>query len=148
MGLFTRRFERNHAQAHRPDHCIFTLDGAGVRYTGDSIGLKPTTLRLSERKIAVIGANGSGKTTLLQVLDGAVKPTVGTVLIDDGERRLNPASRQDQRQITQLVGRVRREELPESYLRAASIREALGARLKRHHVPEAQGNALVGRLLA
>lgn len=44
--------------------------------------LDDVTLRLSERRIAVIGANGSGKSTLLRLLNGLVLPTSGRVLVD------------------------------------------------------------------
>jgi biotin transport system ATP-binding protein len=44
--------------------------------------LEPTTLALSERRIALIGANGSGKSTLLRLLNGLVHPTTGRVELD------------------------------------------------------------------
>lgn len=44
--------------------------------------LEPTTLELSERRIALIGANGSGKSTLLRLLNGLVQPTTGRVELD------------------------------------------------------------------
>lgn len=37
------------------------------------------SLRLSERRICIIGANGSGKSTLLRLLNGLRLPTKGTV---------------------------------------------------------------------
>ncbi|ROS30396.1 energy-coupling factor ABC transporter ATP-binding protein [Cellulomonas sp. PhB150] len=44
--------------------------------------LGPVTLRLAERRIAVIGANGSGKSTLARLLNGLVLPASGTVRVD------------------------------------------------------------------
>ena len=44
--------------------------------------LGPVTLRLTERRIAVIGANGSGKSTLARLLNGLVLPASGTVRVD------------------------------------------------------------------
>ncbi len=44
--------------------------------------LGPVTLRLGERRIAVVGANGSGKSTLARVVGGLVRPSSGTARVD------------------------------------------------------------------
>jgi biotin transport system ATP-binding protein len=44
--------------------------------------LGPLTLRLAERRIAIVGANGSGKSTLARLLNGLVLPSNGTVTVD------------------------------------------------------------------
>ncbi len=50
--------------------------------SGDRVVLAPTTLRLSERRIGVVGANGSGKSTLARMVNGLVSPTSGRVVVD------------------------------------------------------------------
>lgn len=50
---------------------------------GDREVLAPTSLRLAERRIGVIGANGSGKSTLARLVNGLVRPSAGRVLVDD-----------------------------------------------------------------
>ena len=44
--------------------------------------LSETSLDLSERRIALVGANGSGKSTLLRLLNGLVVPSTGRVLVE------------------------------------------------------------------
>jgi biotin transport system ATP-binding protein len=61
------------------------LDGAGVTVEapdGPRVLLEPTTLRLDEHRIGIVGANGSGKSTLARMLNGLVLPTAGRVLVD------------------------------------------------------------------
>lgn len=62
--------------------------------------LDPTSLRLSEQRIAIIGANGSGKSTLLRLLNGLVLPTTGRVLVDGLDVRT------EGRQVRRRVGFV------------------------------------------
>ncbi len=62
---------------------MIELDGAGVSVTGNDgrsrMLLHPTTVRLTERRVAVIGANGSGKSTLARLVNGLRPPTTGQV---------------------------------------------------------------------
>ncbi len=64
---------------------VIELEGAGVTVDapeGARVVLVPTTLRLTEHRIAVVGANGSGKSTLARLLNGLVTATTGRVLVD------------------------------------------------------------------
>ena len=72
---------------------MIELAGAGVRVDspeGPRVILHPTSLRLTELRIGIIGANGSGKSTLARLLNGLTVPTTGTVrvggldTVDDG----------------------------------------------------------------
>ncbi|WP_204115431.1 energy-coupling factor ABC transporter ATP-binding protein [Shimia biformata] len=49
---------------------------------GDRAVLRGVSLRLSERRIGVIGANGSGKSSFMRLLNGLVLPNRGTVTVD------------------------------------------------------------------
>jgi biotin transport system ATP-binding protein len=49
---------------------------------GDIALLHPTTLTLSEQRIALIGSNGSGKSTFARLLNGLIEPTAGRVTVD------------------------------------------------------------------
>ena len=143
MGLFDSLFGKDEAL---PSQVTFTLDQAGHTYEDGSVGLLPTSLTITpdDRRVAVIGLNGAGKTTLLKLLDGALAATSGSVSITAGETALSPALKR----IEDIVGRVRREEIPDSYYRAATIREAIDQPLKKHKVPESERLAIVGNLFA
>jgi biotin transport system ATP-binding protein len=62
------------------------LDAAAVRVPlpggGEREILAPTTLTLTERRVAVIGANGSGKSTLARLVNGLVRASSGRVTVD------------------------------------------------------------------
>lgn len=98
--------------------------------------------------MAIIGLNGAGKTTLLKLLDGALAATSGTVRIEADGTAYDPAVKRDLKHVEDLVGRVRREEIPNAYYKAASIREAIDLPLKKHKVPESERQAIIGNLFA
>ncbi|MFC8046664.1 energy-coupling factor ABC transporter ATP-binding protein [Nocardia sp. NPDC057353] len=55
----------------------------GVRHGyGERTVLRGIDLRLTERRIGVIGANGSGKSTLARMINGLLTPDEGTVTVD------------------------------------------------------------------
>ena len=49
---------------------------------GDLQVLHPTSLALTERRVALVGPNGSGKSTLARLLNGLVTASTGRVLVD------------------------------------------------------------------
>lgn len=55
----------------------------GVRHGyGERTVLRGIDLRLTERRIGIIGANGSGKSTLARMINGLLTPDAGTVTVD------------------------------------------------------------------
>jgi biotin transport system ATP-binding protein len=62
------------------------FDAASVRVPlpghGEREILSPTTLTLTEQRVAVIGANGSGKSTLARLVNGLVRPSSGRVVVE------------------------------------------------------------------
>lgn len=47
---------------------------------GQRVALKPLSLRLTERRIGVIGLNGSGKSSFARLINGLLLPSAGRVL--------------------------------------------------------------------
>lgn len=62
--------------------------------------LEPTSIRLDEPTIAVVGSNGSGKSTLVRLINGLVEPTGGRVLVDGFD------TARDGREVRRRVGFV------------------------------------------
>ena len=128
MGFFDSLFSSKRPEATHD--VTFTLDQAGHTYEDGNVGLEPTSLTITpeSKRVAVIGLNGSGKTTLLQLLDGALSATSGSVRIDANGAAYDPSVKRDLKRIESMIGRVRREEIPNSYYKADSIREAIDDR--------------------
>ncbi|ONM46197.1 energy-coupling factor ABC transporter ATP-binding protein [Nocardia donostiensis] len=57
------------------------FDSVNHRF-GERHVLRDIDLRLTERRIGVIGSNGSGKSTLARMINGLLTPTAGTVTVD------------------------------------------------------------------
>jgi len=66
------------------------FDKAEARFSGRVV-LESLSLRLSERRIGVIGLNGSGKTTFSRLINGLVLPAAGRVLTNGHDTALAPA---------------------------------------------------------
>jgi ABC-type branched-subunit amino acid transport system ATPase component len=69
-----------------------TLAAVGIaRDFGGVRALKGVSIELEEgRVLGLIGPNGSGKTTLLNCISGLIRPTAGTVTLDDRDITRSP----------------------------------------------------------
>lgn len=87
--------------------------------------LEPTSLRLDEQRVAVIGSNGSGKSTLARMINGLVEPTAGCVKIDGLD------TRKDGREVRRRVGFVFTD--PHAQLVMPTVVEDVELSLRKKH---------------
>ena len=59
---------------------LIEFDRVSVEFEGTT-ALAEVTLKLDQKRIAVIGLNGSGKSTFARLLNGLVKPTSGSLSV-------------------------------------------------------------------
>ncbi|WP_433667113.1 energy-coupling factor ABC transporter ATP-binding protein [Nocardia sp. CA-136227] len=104
---------------------MIELDGVSHRF-GEREVLRDLDLRLSERRIAVVGANGSGKSTFARLLNGLQVPTSGTVRVDGLD------TRKQGRAVRKRVGFVFQD--PDVQIVMPTVAEDLAFGLKHHGV--------------
>ena len=112
------------------------LRGASVTVaTGDGHReiLQPTSLVLTEQRVALIGGNGSGKSTMARLVNGLVAPTTGSVLVDDLDVARNGA------EVRRRVGFVFTD--PAAQLVMPTVVEDVALSLRRTHRDKAARRA-------
>jgi len=97
-------------------------------------------LRLTEQRIAVIGANGSGKSTLARMLNGLVIPAAGTVAIDGLD------TSKQARAIRRRVGFCFTN--PDAQIVMPTVAEDVAFSLRRHRLSRSDVDARVAATLA
>jgi biotin transport system ATP-binding protein len=102
--------------------------------------LREIDLRLTERRIAIIGANGSGKTTLARMLNGLVAPRRGEVLVD------GLSTTGDAAKVRRLVGFVFQN--PEHQIVMPTVEEDIAFGLHNMNLPKPEIAARVDAILA
>jgi biotin transport system ATP-binding protein len=132
------RLRRGAAEVADPARGI-ELRGLGHRY-GDRTVLADVDLRLTERRIGVIGANGSGKSTFARLLNGLVVPTEGTVLVDGLDTRTSV------REVRRRVGFVFQD--PDAQIVHPTVAEDVGYGLENQGVPAGERAERVAEVLA
>jgi len=114
------------------------LRGVGHVY-GDRAVLADLDLRLSERRIGIVGANGSGKSTLARLLNGLVVPTTGRVWVDGLDTRTHV------REVRRRVGFVFQD--PDAQIVHPTVAEDVAYGLENQGVPAAERAERVAQVL-
>ncbi len=120
------------------------IDVRGVTHVYDSSGrpstvLRDVTVRLTEPRIAVIGANGSGKSTFARLLNGLVLPTEGTVVVEGQD------TRREGRAVRRMVGFCFTN--PDAQIIMPTVREDVAFGLRRRGLPKDEVSLRVSAVL-
>jgi biotin transport system ATP-binding protein len=118
---------------------VIELSAVTHRAAGRTI-LDAVDLRLTESRVALIGANGSGKSTLARLLNGLLIPTEGRVTVDGLD------TRSDGRAVRRRVGLVFQN--PDLQIVLPTVIEDLGFGLRRRDLPEEEVARRVEEALA
>jgi biotin transport system ATP-binding protein len=113
------------------------------RYDGPAGGrtvLADVDVRLSERRVGVVGANGSGKSTFARTVNGLVLPTAGTVTVDGLDTRTRG------RDVRRLVGFCFTD--PDAQIVMPTVAEDVAFGLRRRGLSKAETRARVDTALA
>jgi len=82
----TKRSEIYNTSAMDVQVAHIQLENAGYRYgtgEGEELSIRNLNLDIPQgKKIAVIGRSGAGKSTLLKVIQGVIKPSIGSAVIN------------------------------------------------------------------
>jgi len=101
--------------------------------------LREVTVRLSERRVGVVGANGSGKSTFVRLLNGLVVPSHGRVRVDGLDTRRRG------RDVRRLVGFCFTD--PDAQIVMPTVREDIGFGLRRRGLSRAEAASRVEEAL-
>ncbi|GAA5108934.1 energy-coupling factor ABC transporter ATP-binding protein [Nocardia iowensis] len=96
-------------------------------------------LRISERRVGIIGANGSGKSTLARMINGLLAPTSGTVTVDGVDAARKGA------QVRRKVGFVFTD--PDTQIVMPTVAEDLAFSLRRTGLSKQEVAARVEEML-
>ena len=111
------------------------IDVSGVSHdyrlnTGAHAALRDLEVRLTESRVAVLGANGSGKSTFARLLNGLIVPTTGHVTVDG----LDTAK--DGKEVRRRVGFCFTD--PDAQILMPTVEEDLAFGLRRHKLDKGQ----------
>jgi energy-coupling factor transport system ATP-binding protein len=114
---------------------------ASFRYPTGVLALDGISLAIGPGEaVALIGENGAGKTTLAKLLNGLLRPTTGSVLLDERDTREHTPA-----QLSRFVGFVFQN--PDDQLFARTVREEIAFGPRNQRLPDAEVQVRVGRAL-
>ena len=118
---------------------MIEAQGVSHRY-GDRAVLRDVDVRLTERRVGVVGANGSGKSTFARMVNGLVLPTAGRVRVDGLDTRT------DGREVRRRVGFCFTD--PDAQIVMPTVGEDVAFGLRRRGLSRTESRARVRHALA
>jgi biotin transport system ATP-binding protein len=122
---------------------VIEVEGVSHRY-GDQpaarLVLDEVSVRLTERRVGVVGANGSGKSTFARLVNGLVLPSRGRVLVDCLD------TRSDGRAVRRKVGFCFTD--PDAQIVMPTVAEDVAFGLRRRRLPREEVAARVQAALS
>ncbi len=120
---------------------MISLENVSFAYPTGATALQDINLAIeSGRFLAIMGENGAGKTTLAKHLNGLLKPTKGTVLVDGEDTRKTSVAR-----LARKVGLVFQN--PDHLLFSETVRDEVAFALKNFGYAAEVVEKQVGRTL-
>ena len=117
---------------------MIELETVSLSYEGRSV-LHDISLKLTERRIAIVGSNGSGKSSFVRLLNGLRLPTEGRVRVDGLD------TRSAGREVRRKVGFVFQN--PDNQIVFPLVSEDVAFGLKNQRVAPAERDRLVKEIL-
>ncbi len=120
------------------------LDVAGVTHSyGEGARrrtvLRDVTVRVTERRVGIVGANGSGKSTFVRLLNGLVVPESGTVRVNGLD------TRREGREVRRQVGFCFTD--PDAQIVMPTVREDVAFGLRRRGLSRQEAGTRVAEAL-
>lgn len=101
--------------------------------------LRDVNLRLTERRVGVVGHNGSGKSTFARMINGLIIPTTGTLRVDGRDTRT------EAKEIRRHVGFVFTD--PDNQIIMPTVAEDVAFGLRKSKLPKEEVTRRVAALL-
>jgi len=120
---------------------LIEFNSVSYQYPDGALALNNVSLRIKDGAfVAILGKNGAGKTTFVKCINGLIKPTKGSVIVDHLNTRNESVA-----QMAKRVGLVFQNS--DNQLFASSVKDELDFSLKNVGIPETEREETIDETL-
>nr|MDO8108845.1 ABC transporter ATP-binding protein [Candidatus Sigynarchaeota archaeon] len=120
---------------------MIEFNSVSYQYPDGALALNNVSLRIKDGAfVAILGKNGAGKTTFVKCINGLIKPTKGSVIVDHLNTRNESVA-----QMAKRVGLVFQNS--DNQLFASSVKDELDFSLKNVGIPETEREETIDETL-